>query len=206
MKETKTKKPRITDWIQAVMAILGTSAAIVGLIIAWLSLTKSDKELQKQIDKLDIVATQSLEHTKLLTDQVILLTDELDFQKQQNEISLSHRQIDIEPKLIVEFEYFNGDIVSAKLINNGKSAKIIKVVEKKLNEFQIDIPFQYIGEGKEKPIFFKYKKPQERNEKTALDFTLIYQDIDNKIKSKEFSFIDIEGIIEKKNKSNIMIN
>lgn len=195
-KKKNKNKPTITDWIQTIMSIIGTLAAIIGLAFAWLSLTKSDKDLQSQINKLDTIANQSMKHTKLLTNQVELLTDELEYQKQQNEITQSHRQTDIEPKLTIEFEGYNGDVISARLINNGKPAKILKFVEKKGNEFIINIPFQYIGEGKEKEIFFKFKKPDERNEKTALNFILFYKDIENRIKSKEFYYVDLEKIID----------
>lgn len=193
-KKKNKNKPTITDWIQTIMSIIGTFAAIIGLAFAWLSLTKSDKDLQSQINKLDTIANHSMKHTKLLTNQVELLTDELEYQKQQNEISQSYRQIDIEPKLTIEFDsYF-----SAKLINNGKPAKILKIIEKKENDFIIDIPFQYIGEGKEKEISFSLKKPDKGFKNTVISFILFYQDIENKIKSKEFHYVDLEKIFGEK--------
>lgn len=201
MKKSKKdkNKPKVTDWIQAIAAAISIPAAIVAFIVFF----QKDIELQYQINKLDTIANQSLEHTKLLTNQVELLKDELEFQKQQHELTLSHRQTEIEPKLSIEFEHYNGDIVSANLINSGKSAKIIKFVENNPNDFIIDIPFQYIGEGKEKQIFFRYKNPDVRDNNTVLNFTIIYEDLDKKTRSKNFRFKDIEGIINEKYKNNM---
>jgi hypothetical protein len=204
-KTKKTKdKLNITDWIQAIMSVIGTIFALVGLIIAWSSLTKNDSDLQRQINKLDTVANQSLEQTKLLMDQIGILKEELDFQKQQHELSISNRKAEIEPKLIIELDNYNGDIISANLINNGKAAKIVRYEEKIPNDFVIDIPFQYIGEGKEKCITFRYKNPGERNEKTVLNFTIIYEDIDKKIHSADFKFVNLEGLIDEKDKNKIL--
>lgn len=205
MSKSKKKKDKstITDWIQAVMTIIGTLFALVGLIIAWTSLTKNDVDLQSQINKLDTVASQSLEQTKLLTEQVVLFKEELDFQKQQHELSITNRKTEIEPKLTIELEDFNGDIVSAKLINNGKSAKILKFIEKNPNDFIIDIPFQYIGEGKEKYISFRYKNSRSSDDKTILNFTLVFEDIDGKVHSKDYKFINIDQLIDEKYKNTI---
>lgn len=197
--KAKKSKPNITDWIQSVMAVFGTLFALVGLILAWSSLTKSDADLQHQISKLDTIATQSLEHTRLLTKQLAFFKEELDFHK----LSLSHRKKEVEPKLIIELEDYNGDIVTAKLINNGKIARIIKIVENKPNDFIIDIPHVYIGESKELPISFRYKNTQEGNNNAILNFTITYEDIDKKINSKIFRFKNLEDIINKKNKNQI---
>jgi len=116
-------------------------------------------------------------------------------------MTLTHRRIDNEPKLIIEFDNQNGDIVTAKLINDGKIAKILKIEENKSNDFIIDFPFNYIGEGKEKEIYFRYKNVHERNENTTLDFKIIYEDIDKKIHTKYFKYKDLESIINEKYKN-----
>lgn len=201
-KSKKTKnKSSITDKIQAIMSIVGTIFAFAGLIIAWSSLTKSDSDLQRQINKLDTVANQSLEQTKLLTDQLGVLKEELDFQKQQHELSISNRKAEIEPKLIIELYEYSGSIIYANLINNGKAAKIISYKETIPNDFVIDIPFQYIGEGKEKDITFHYKNHAERNKKSVLNLVIIYEDIDKKTHSIDFKFEDIERLIDEKSNS-----
>ena len=199
---TVKTKPKVTDWIQAIAAAISIPAAIIACIIFF----QKDKELQHQINRLDIIAVQSLKQTKLLTNQVGILKDELEFQKYQNNISLSHREIEIQPNLVIEFEGYNGDLVSASLINNGKFAKILKFKEKKPNDFEIFIPFQSIGEGKKKDISFKYKSVSERNEKTVLNFTLIYEDIDKHIHSKDFKFMNIEGIINRMYSNKMITN
>lgn len=199
-----SKKSSITDWISAIMAILGTLFALVGLILAWLSLSNSDKDLQRQIDKLDIVANQSLEHTKILTEQLELIKEDLDFQKQQNELSHNLRQTEIEPKLILEFYSFSGDLVKANLINNGKIAKILKVEENLPNDFLIDIPYQFIGEGKEKEITFRLKNSGNGIGNIVLNFTLYYQDIDKKNHSMNFYINDIEEIFAKMDENRII--
>lgn len=190
---TVKNKPKVTDWIQAIAAGISIPAAIIACIVFF----QKDKELQHQINRLDIIAVQSLKQTKLLTNQVEILKDELEFQKYQNNLSLSHREIEIQPILVIEFTEHNGDLVSASLINNGKSAKIVRFKEKIPNDFEIFIPFQNIGEGKKKDISFRYKNVGKRNEKTVLNFTLIYEDIDKQIHSKEFKFTNIEGIFNR---------
>jgi hypothetical protein len=177
MAKSKKNKPKITDWIQAIAAAISIPAAI----IAFCAFFQKDNDLQRQITNLDTIARQSIIQTNILKKQVELLQDEQDFLKQQNDLSLSQRQTEIDPKLIIEFDKYNGDLIYANLINNGKIAKILKIVENTPNDFIIDIPFQYIGEGKEKPIFFQYKNASERNDNIVLNFTLIYEDIDKKI-------------------------
>ncbi|MDD2798497.1 MAG: hypothetical protein PHV20_07895 [Bacteroidales bacterium] len=205
---TKLEKiiKRIFYYTERFFTIIATPIAIIGLIIAWISLSESDNDQKAQINKLNALANESFKHTKLLTNQLETLTEELEFLKEQKKQNDENRFSEIKPKLVLEFKNYNGDIISASLINNGKSAKIIKVITKKPNDFTINIPFQNIGEGKEKGITFRYKKPEERNEKTTLYFTLIYEDIDKKIHSKDFRFSNIEEIINEKYKNDIVLN
>lgn len=196
---TKSSKNRTkpTDWIQAIAAAISIPAAI----FAFYTFFQNDKDIQRQIASLDTISRQSIKQTEILTKQVELLRDEQDFLKQQNELSLSQRQTEIEPKLIIEFDDYNGDLVYANLINNGKIAKILKIVENTPNDFKIEIPFQYIGEGKEKQIIFQYKNANERKENSHLNFTLIYEDIDKKIQKKDFKFSNLESIVNDRNKN-----
>jgi len=202
-KENSVKnKPKITDWIQSIAAAISIPAAIVACIVFF----QKDLELQQQINSLNTIAIQSIKHTKLLTNQVEILKNELEFQKYQNNLSLSHRKSEVEPILVIEFEEYNGDLVSASLINNGKSAKILRFKENIPNDFEIYIPFQNIGEGKKKDISFRYKNVNERNEKTILNFTLTYEDIDKKTYSKNFKFRNIEEILNKKFNNKVITN
>jgi hypothetical protein len=197
MTKSSKNRTKLTDWIQAIAAAISIPAAI----FAFYTFFQNDKDIQRQIASLDTISRQSIKQTEILTKQVELLREEQDFLKQQNDLSLSQRQTEIEPKLIIEFDNYNGDLVYANLINNGKIAKILKIVENTPNDFIIDIPFQYIGEGKEKQIFFQYKNASERNENTLLNFTLIYEDIDKKIMKKDFKFINLESIVNERNKN-----
>ncbi len=197
MTKSSKNKTKITDWIQAIAAAISIPAAI----FAFFTFFQKDEDLQRQIASLDTISRQSIIQTEILKNQVDILKEEQDFLKQQNELSLSQRLTEIEPKLIIELDKYNGDVIYANLINNGKIAKIIKIVENKPNDFIIDIPFQYIGEGKEKQIFFQYKNANERNENTLLNFTLIYENIDKKIMEKNFKFKNVESIIYEKNKN-----
>jgi hypothetical protein len=197
--KSKKNKPKITDWIQAIAAAISIPAAIFGFFTFF----QKDVNLQRQISNLDTISRQSIIQTEILTKQIEILKEEQVFLKEQNDLSNSHRKTEIEPKLIIEFDNQNGEIITANLINNGKIAKIIKIVENDPNDFIIDFPFQYIGDGKEKQIFFKYKNASERSENTILNFTIIYEDIDKKIKSKNFNFKDVEHIISEKYKNQI---
>jgi len=200
MKEKK--KQKITDWIQAIASAISIPAAIIACFVFF----QKDLVLQSQINKLDTIANQSLEHTRLLTEQVTILKNELNIQIQQNELSQSNRKSEIAPKLIIEFDYYNGDVVSAKLINNGKSARILKKVDNQTSDFNFDLSFQIIGEGKEKEIFFKNKRAEEGLINKEISFKLFYEDIDKKKYSKEFKYVDIEGIINDKHKNDIQMN
>jgi hypothetical protein len=203
MKSSTIKnKPKTTDWIQAISAAISIPAAIIACIVFF----QKDKELQHQINRLDTIAVQSVKQTKLLTNQVEILKDELEFQKYQNDLSLSHRNIEIQPILVIEFDAYDGGLISASLINNGRPAKILKIKEKIPNDFEIIIPFQNIGEGKKKDISFRYKNVSERSEKTTLNFTLIYEDIDKHIHSKDFRFTNIEGILNRIFNNTIVTN
>jgi len=195
-------KPKITDWIQSISAAIAIPSAIIACIVFF----QKDIQLQYQINKLDTIANQSLQHTKLLTNQIDLLKDELDFRKKQNNQSILNRVAEIKPKLIIDLNYYNGDIISARMINNVKSAKILKIKNNNPNDFVIHIPFQNIGEGKEKNITFRYKKPEERNDKMILSFTLFYEDIDRRKYSQDYNFTNIEENINIKNKNEIEIN
>lgn len=196
------KKPTITDWIQAIASAISIPAAI----IACFAFFQKDLVLQSQINKLDSIANQSLEHTRLLTEQVTILKRELNVQIQQNDLTQSNRKSEIAPKLIIELDYYNGDVVYAKLINNGKSARILKKVDNQTSDFNFDLTFQSIGEGKEKEIFFKNKRADEGLVNKEISFTLYYEDIDKKKYSKKFKFVDIEGIIYEKHKNDIQLN
>lgn len=196
LKEEKNKS-KITDWIQTIAEVFSIIAAIIACIVFF----QKDIQLQNQINKLDTLANESFKHTKILTSQLKTLKNELEFLKKQKKQNDENRFCEIEPKLVFEFQDYNGDIISASLINNGNSAKIIKIIEQKPNDFIINIPFQHIGEGKEKEITFRYKKPEERYKKNTLYFTLIYEDIDKKIHSKTFKFTNPERIINENNKN-----
>ena len=201
MTKTKNNKPTITDWIQAIAAFISIPAAI----FAFFTFFQKDVDLQRQISNLDTIARQSIIQTEILKNQVELLKEEQDFLKQQNDLALTQRQTEIDPKLVIKFDDYNGDMIYANLINNGKIARIIKFVENNPNDFIIDIPFQYIGEGKEKEIFFQYKDAHKRDKNTLLNFTLIYEDIDKKTIKKDFKFKDLESIINEKNKNRNII-
>lgn len=201
MQKKEKDKPTITDWIQSIAAAISIPAAIFACIVFF----QKDIVLQSQISKLDTIANQSLDQTRLLTEQVTILKKELKMQIHQNNLSQSNRKSEIEPKLIIEFEYYNGDVISAKLINNGKSAIILGKVDNPSSDFNFDIPYQVIGEGKEKDIYFKYKRPDEKSDKTELNFRLYYEDIDNKKYTKDFKFVNIEQLIDEKQKNNIQL-
>jgi|GEM_PF-2454705 len=205
MAKLKRRIKRFFYCSERFFTIIATPIAIIGLIITWISLTESDNDQKKQINKLNTLANESFNHTKLLTNQLESLTDELEFLKEQKKQNDENRFSEIEPKLIIEFKNSNGDLISASLINNGKNAKIIKVIERKSNDFSINIPFENIGEGKEKEFTIRYKKVEERNEKTTLNFTLIYEDIDKRRHSKNFRFTNIEEIINEKYKNELVL-
>lgn len=75
-------------------------------------------------------------------------------------------------------------------MNRGGRAKIIKIVENKSNDLEIDIPIGFIGSGDKEEILFKFRNLDDK-ENSILSFTIVYQDVDKKIHKKKIEFKNI---------------
>lgn len=195
-KKTTPKKDysNFLNWLQTITSLI----SVAGVILAFVIFFKKNEELQHQINSLDTIARQSIQQTKILSEQ-------LGFDTCFNKLNVSLRNSEIEPLLSIDFTDINEEFISANIINTGKSANIKRIKENKENCCEIDIPFKSIGDGKERAIFFRYKKPYEDKNK-VLDFTIFYEDIYHKSHLKRFKFEtnSIKQIIENKFKNSMM--
>ena len=178
----KKRKSRITDWIQAIAAAISIPAAIFGFY----SFFQSDRDLQKQITNLKIIAEQSQTQTKYMETQIDLLTKEQQLQKEQFGKNTSRRKFDLAPRLSFKFEQYNGITFFAKLINNGKTAIVKQVIQNKGGNINLDSEIKQIGEGKDIDVFFKVTN----EEHSVLDITIVYEDIEGHIYKRR---IYVEG-------------
>ena len=188
------KKPKITDWIQAIAAAISIPAAIVALFAFF----QKDKELQQQINNLDIVAKQSIEQTDILKD-------ELDFLRKQQEITESNRNSDILPIFSIEFKRIHGTTIQAEMINDGETAEILEIKELESNDYKIVKQFDYIGANKRRKIYFHLKNGNDISN-SILAFKIKYKDIDGNIHIKRFHFENIYKKIEERNRRIIPTN
>jgi hypothetical protein len=160
----------IKDWVQ----IIGTLAAIIGLIWSIYHSNKNDSVLQAQINHLDTISEQSRLQTEKLQKQVEILREEKEFLYKQFEIQTKRRELEIKPKLSISLIRYDGQHVFEKLINNGSKAEIIEIILGKDNNMKIEVPFKAIGRGKGREIYFK---PQNE-ENPVIDFKIIFEDIE----------------------------
>lgn len=168
----------IKDWVQ----IAGTLAAIIGLIWSIYHSNKNDIVLQAQINHLDTIAEQSRIQTEKLQKQVQILKEEKEFLYEQFEIQTKRRKLEIKPKLSISLIRYDGQHVFGKLINNGGKAELIKIIPRKDNNMEIEVPFKEIGRGKSRKIYFK-----PRNEENpVIDFKMILKDIEGTRDTTEF--------------------
>lgn len=173
-KSHNTNKPSITDWIQAITAMVGTIFAIVGLIIAWQTFTKNDNELQNQIDTLGLIARESIKHNEHLQRQIDLTIAEL------------------KPELSIKIGTNDGKVLQAFITNSGNTAIIKKIIFNKNNNLKLITPVDFVGEGKEIEIFFEITN----HENPILDITINYVDIDQKEDSKRIKIEGAKNIFE----------
>ena len=132
----------ITDWIQAIGALIAIIAAIIGFI----QLLIKDKDKQKQIDSLKLLAQQSVNQSEQLSAQVDQMIEgnrlqteyirlfeksitisETDFElmEKQRKLGEDRRKFEIRPR----FEFYGmtktPERIQLDLINKGAIAKII---------------------------------------------------------------------------------
>lgn len=174
--EEQSLKHTIT---QTYIAIIGTVFGISAFIIAFISFTKSDDELQAQIDKL----TQLVENTQA---QIEVLNLSYNLAIEQYNKDVDQRKKDIKPNLSIQPYDNDHRYVLAYLSNSGQSARNIKFVPSERNNFKIFIPYDFIGGGNEKTIYFENLGSDE----PIIEFTIYYTDIDGNSYS---SIILLEG-------------
>ncbi|MBN4051389.1 hypothetical protein JYU16_01095 [bacterium AH-315-M05] len=132
----------ITDWIQAVGALV----AVIGAFWAFITLFLKDKDKQKQIDSLTSMALESRNQTEqlieqsrhmersnnLFAEQINILQKSYDLNKvnkkdikERKEIENKIRKNDILPRFIRHGGHGSPEIANIPLMNMGDRAKII---------------------------------------------------------------------------------
>ncbi|HVN57589.1 MAG TPA: hypothetical protein VMT63_04775 [Bacteroidales bacterium] len=153
---------------------INTTAAAVGIIggiLGFSSLFIKNKDLQTQVEKLSVLASQSIEQTKSLKQQDSLY---------QVYINMLSDQLikDIKPEL--EFQNFvsvpegdntTGAGFNGQLINKGGGAYIKKIIPNSGNTYKFDLLPEYLSKGTAIDIDFRNDKPPAH-----FDYTFIYLD------------------------------
>jgi hypothetical protein len=196
-------KPSITDWINAIAALLGIPALLFGIGRLFIK----DKEKQRQLNSLDSLAnsqTRSIEeltkqtsefqyHSELMKESNELLAKQIEL---QNEIFL-HQQVTAEQKLELEsrkrkseikpyfiFEGASSDPngFNIRLLNKGKTAKQVyleQIDDKQAQIRQLDNKKEYEQNTKLEIIgSADSSKTSLNSNQVSFDLILFYTDID----------------------------
>jgi hypothetical protein len=200
--------PKITEWIQAIAAIIAIPAAIV----TFYKLIKRDRDKQKQIKMLTEIASENQKQTQQFEYQSILMKESNDiFREQLNAISLSLSQNKDLNETIKDFEFrkrkveikphfiFSGSFSSVptgtiviKLKNIGKNACLKNIKSENQN---ISFPFEdmnnrMINHNDEIKIIGNIKDNSLNINIVDFSFKLIFTDEDNNYYEQLFNRIN----------------
>lgn len=175
-----------TDKVQAIASII----AILGGLAGFYKLFSTDKEMQKQIHNLTIIA-------KEFSDQTTIMREELDNSRMRNNLLVEQLSIDKDkwtkqnrPDFAFDLGKWdswtgNIDITTIEgfsLINKGGAAHLINLTENKNNTCKLIVPKTYIpSQGRLRfNLSFSDKKD------IYLDINLIYKDFEGTLYSQRF--------------------
>jgi hypothetical protein len=175
-----------TNKVQAIASII----AILGGLAGFYKLFSTDKEMQKQIDNLTIIA-------KEFSDQTAIMREELDNSRMRNNLLVEQLSIDKDkwtkqnrPDFAFDLEKWDswtgdGDFTTIEgfsLTNKGGSAHLINVTENLNNTCKLIVPRTYVpSQGRLKfNLSFSDKKD------IFLDINLIYKDFEGILYSQRF--------------------
>jgi hypothetical protein len=160
MKIIQINSEAIKSWIQTIASII----AIVGAIVAFYKAFDNDRVLQSQIENLQTIASESKIQTELL-------------KAERDSMSIRWKQ-QIKPVFEIQCDFHSGGTneIDALLVNNGKIATDIKVIDNN-SFFNVDIPFKNLGEGMKKTIYLNFKdKNITVPEDVDLEITISFKD------------------------------
>jgi hypothetical protein len=159
---------KISNNFTIVSAIL---TLIIGIFTFWLMIKYGENK--EMINRLEVLVKNSEKQDSLIQNQIQLLKAERD------SMEIRWRQ-QIKPDFAIECdEYFwGGSEIEGFLVNDGKIATDIKVIENYNNGFNVNIPFKDLGEGMRKKIVINFKNQKDitNPEDVNLDITLSFKD------------------------------
>lgn len=150
-------------------------------------------ENKEMIKKLEVLVENSVKQDSLIQNQIKLLKDERD--------TMTNRwKQQIKPVFEIECDEYGGGTseIEAFLVNSGKIATDIKVIQNNDNGFNIDLPFKNLGEGGKDKIFINFKNRDiSKPEEVDLNITLFYKDASGTIGSQQILINKFVQTIEK---------
>ena len=197
----------ITDWIQA----LGALVAVFAGIYAFISLFRRDEDREKQIESLTEVAKQTTmqtqqlsaqsghmeESNRLFREQIEILKERLILQKndqeqkeKEKEIDKRIRKNDIKPLFYQENGHGTNSYIKIELKNKGGQAKLIRVdMIEGANLVKIDerIFNNVISKGENTTLTFRSLDESRNANNFEFMFDLIFENNDGDKYSQRFS-------------------
>lgn len=169
---------KIGSIIQNVSSFL----AIPGTIFAFVLAFRNDDDLQKQISNLQTIADESQKQTELLIAE-------------RDSLAIRWKQ-QIQPVFEIECDYLGGYEIEANLINSGKVATDIKVIE--ITDFRIEIPFKNLGEGMKGKCFIIVPEiPWSEARYLDLYLKLSFKDVTGNVNFQTIEINDFIDTLEK---------
>ena len=172
-----TKGLPITDWIQAVGAIIAIIAGIWGFI----SLFKKDEDKQRQIDSLTKLAEESKNQTKQMIEQIRLMREQTELMKKSGDREDLERKNNIKPSFVYGGGSSESNGFIHRLRNDGKDkalvTELVIIKNTNLDNIRLDsgLP-NYINQGKEVGLFLSYRIPHNQ---TDFQCEIHFEDLDH---------------------------
>lgn len=187
-----TKGLPITDWIQAVGAVIAIIAGIWGFI----SLFKKDEDKQRQIDSLTKLAEESKNQTEQMINQIKLMREQTDLMKKSGDREDLERKNTIKPNFVYGGGGSESNGFIHRLRNDGKDkalvTDLVTIKNTNLDNIRLDsrLP-NYINQGKEVGLVLLYRIPHNQ---TDFQCEIHFEDLDHN-KYKQLISSKMGGII-----------
>ncbi len=197
----------ITDWIQAIGALI----AIIAGIFAFIKLFLRDKEKEQQIKNLTDIAKQSSMQTQQLSSQaghmeesnrlfkeqidvlkerLLLAKGDIEIKEKEREIEIRVRKNNIKPLFYQENGFGSIELLKLILRNKGGECKILRVdVIDGEDLLKIDESIYNSVISKNEDVTLCFRSLDERRNANNIDyiFDLVYENIDGNKYSQRFS-------------------
>lgn len=171
-----TKSLPITDWIQAVGAIIAIIAGIWGFI----SLFKKDEDKQRQIDSLTKLAEESKNQTQQMIEQIRLMREQTELMKKSGDREDLERKNNIKPSFVYGGGQGDSNGFLHHLRNDGNDKALVTSlvpINSNIDHANLDsrLPI-FINPGKQIDLILRYKIIHNQ---TDFKFELHFEDVDH---------------------------